>query len=266
VVTLSDDPLSARLAINARSAIDRNDQYTKNINTAEPVLQETDKSIQDVVSTLQRVRELTLQGGNGTNSQNDLNSIAQEVNQLLEHVVTLGNHLTNNRYIFGGTRSTARPFEVTRDANGEITAVNYVGNSDAIKVAVSDTVKVPINEPGSKVFQGTVDIPQLLINIRDDLRSGNTASLQTTRLDELDSSQDQLLSAISRVGSVDNRLQNISNTTGDFNVDLKKRLSEAVDADFAKVIVDLNAQSNAYQAALNATSRVIQPSLLDFIR
>jgi len=49
-------------------------------------------------------------------------------------------------------------------------------------------------------------------------------------------------------------------------IQYQKLLSDTLDADFGDVVVKLNAQSNAYQAALNAAARVIQPSLLDYVR
>jgi flagellar hook-associated protein 3 FlgL len=266
IVHLSDDPLNARIAVATRTTIGKNEQFIRNISATGPQLLETASNIQGMGDVLQRIRELTLQGANGTNSQDDLNAIAAEVDQLLEHVLNVSNHETNGRHIFGGTRTDAKPFVETRNAAGTITSVAYVGNSEFIEIAVSDGVDVTINEPGDRVFQGSVDIHQLLIDIRDNLQSGDQASLQTTRLAEIDLADEQLLSALSRVGAVDNRLDRISNSTLDFNVQLEETLSEAVDADFAEVIVNLNSQSNAYQAALNATARVIQPSLLDFIR
>ena len=47
---------------------------------------------------------------------------------------------------------------------------------------------------------------------------------------------------------------------------LSTSLSNVENADLPKVIVDLQMQQTAYQASLAATSRVMQPSLLDFLR
>ena len=49
-------------------------------------------------------------------------------------------------------------------------------------------------------------------------------------------------------------------------IDTQAALSEVENVDIAKAIVDLQLQEVAYQAALGATARVIQPSLLDFLR
>lgn len=262
----SDDPIDARRAINARAAIAKNEQYVQNIASAGPRLEETATSLQTLTDNLLRARELTLRGANGTNGQNALNILAEEINQILEGAVNTANHQTGNAYIFGGTRTTQAPFQVTRNANGDIISVSYAGNAESIAVTIGDGIDVVTNEPGSRVFQSGQDLFQTLIDIRDNLRAGDQASLQNARLAELDTVRQQLGQGIARVGAVQNRFTAAEAELEDFQIQLRQLLSDSIDADFADVVLNLNAQSNAFQAALNAASRVIQPSLLDFIR
>lgn len=268
VVRISDDPLNARLGISARAQIQQNEQFIDNIVLANTPVSETGTNIQNLLSAMQRAKELSLQAANGTLSQDQLTAVSQEIDELLEQVFSISNHQTNQRYIFSGTRSTQPAFSATRNAANEITGVTYDGNDEAIFVDSSETIRLRINETGSGLFQpaGGVDIMQLFIDLRDDMRTGNQANLQTVRQTELDDGINQLLSAIARNGSVSNRMERIRNDTEDINIELQITASDALDADFAETIIGLNAQSNAYQAALDAASRVIQPSLLDFIR
>ena len=144
--------------------------------------------------------------------------------------------------------------------------MTYQGNTQNIDISVAPGSLVTINLPGSSVFQSTVDIFSTLIGIRDDLRAGNKASLQTTRLDELDAALSQLLRSEARFGAVSNRFDTVSNNTEGFVLELRIVLSDKVDADFAAVMVGFNTEQNAFIAALNAAARVLQPSLLDFVR
>lgn len=262
----SDDPIDARRAINARATIAKNEQYAQNIESAGPRLEETVTSLQTLNEAILRARELTLRGANGTNGQSALDILAEEVNQILEGAVNTANHQTGNTFIFGGTRTSQPPYEVTRDANGDITAVTYVGNTESINVTIGDGIDVVTNEAGSTVFQGGEDLFQTLIDIRDNLLAGDQTSLATSRLTELEGLRNQLSQGVARVGAVQNRFEAAKAEIEDFQLQLQQLLSDSVDADFADVIINLNAQSNAFQAALNAASRVIQPSLLDFIR
>lgn len=261
----SDDPLAARRAVNIRSVIAKQEQYITNISSAGPLLAESGTSLQTVVSVLQRANELALQGATGTSSQTQMNALAIEVNQLIEATLTEANHQTNGRYVFGGTRTLDAPFVATRDAEGQITAVTYQGNDEAIEIGVTDGISVQINETGQHAFLSGQNVFQTIIDIRDNLLSGDKTSLQTDRLTELGDAQDQLLISMAAMGATQNRLETLTTNTEASVDQLRVTLSDNIDADYAETVVNLNAQSNAYRAALEAAARVIQPSLLDFI-
>ncbi|HUW61324.1 MAG TPA: flagellar hook-associated protein FlgL [Candidatus Bathyarchaeia archaeon] len=261
----SDDPLAARRAIDIRQTMSREDQYLGNISGANLQLIESVTAIQSVVESLQRANEITLQGSNGTMAQAQRDQLAVEANQLLESVLMEVNHQTNGRYIFGGTRTLTAPYVPTRNPQGEITAVAYAGNLEQIAVAVADGVSVVVNTTGQSAFQSTQDVMQLLIDIRDNLRSSDLPALQQ-RLAELKRAQDQALASVARIGATQNRLERLTANTEDHLQQLQVALSDAIEADYAETVMNLNAQTNAFQAALNASARVIQQSLLDYVR
>ncbi|MCP4644409.1 MAG: flagellar hook-associated protein 3 [bacterium] len=262
----SDNPIDTRRAINTRTTITVTEQYIDNISRTNAFLTETDTAIQSSGESIRRVRELTLQGASGTYGPDQLENISEEINEILEGMVNTANHLTAGRYIFGGSRTTEPPYDVTRNVDGDITAVTYVGNSEYIETAIGNGVRVNVNEPGDAVFTSDQDLFQTLIDIRDNLLSGDQTSLQTTRLEELDTIADQLNQSLARVGAIENRTTRTSVELEDFVLQFEELLSDAVDADYAETIINLNAQNNAFQAALSAAGSVIQPSLLDFIR
>jgi flagellar hook-associated protein 3 FlgL len=264
----SDDSLATRRAISARTEVTKNEQFLTNISNLGPGLRETETSLTTLVDVVQRARELTLQGANGTNSQLQLDQIAIEVNQLLESTLVESNHVSNGRYIFGGTVTKTEPFVASRDANDNITGVGYIGNEETFQLEIQDGILVDANEPGSRVFTAAgvagADVFQTLIDIRDNLRAGDTGALQD-RLGELSAVQDQLLISVARVGSIQNRVEQVDSNLQDINLQLLDVISDNIDADYAETIVELNAQSNALEASLNAGARVIQPSLLNFL-
>ena len=265
----SDSPLAVRRAVSASIEVGKNDQYLSNISSIGPQLLETETAILTVVDVIQRGKELTLQANNSTNGQAQLDQIANEIDQLLEQLVVQGNTITNDRYIFAGTRTQTEPMAVTRDVNGVITGVTYAGNTDTYSVEVAEGITVPANVPGESVFfstsANTVDLYQLFIDTRDAMRSGNFAALGTS-LADLDTAQEQLLVEVSRVGALQSRLERSDANLRTVSIQLEQVISDNIDADFAEVALNLNAQTTAFQAALNAGSRVIQASLLDFLR
>lgn len=261
----SDDPIAARRSINTRTLIAKSEQYMANITAVGPQLTESESAIQTSIDNLARARELTLRGANTTLAQSQLDDISEEINQILEGMFASANHVTNDRYIFAGTRTNAAPFEATRNADGEITSVTYVGNTESITTTIGDGRDIEVNEDGESAFLSNQDIFQTLIDIRDNLRSGNTAALGEDSITELDSVKEQFLSAMARIGAIQNRLENTQTQLEDYQYELQVVLSDTENADYSEVMVNLNAQSNAYQAALNAAAQVIQPSLLDYL-
>lgn len=261
----SDDPIDARRAINTRSIMAKNTQFLRNISNAKPFVDEAASSVQNMQQIYQRARELTLQGANGTNGQPQLDAIAEEINQLLESAVGEGNHNTAGRFIFAGTRTRTEAYSVTRDGAGQIDTVTYDGNAERYDIAIGTDASISLNEPGSTVFQSGQDQFQTLIDIRDNLLAGNTGALQT-QLAELDTIDRQLGQGVARMGAVQNRITRAEEDLGDFNFQLESVLSDRLDADFTEVIIELNAQQNAFQAALSAGANVVQQSLLDFLR
>lgn len=262
----SDDPLAARRAVNIRTAISKNEQYITNISSVEPMMTETASSMHAVIDILQRARELTVQGANGTNTQSQLNLIALEINQLLEGLYAEANHQTQGRFIFGGTRTTRDPFTATRNPQGEITDVAYNGDDKYIKIAVGDTSTANTNETGQKAFMSQINMFQVLINIRNNLRTGSYSALQNVRLTELKTAQDQALGSLARIGSAQNQFARMKASLEDYVQQFKMTLSDNIDSDYADTIINLNTATNAFTAALNAAGRVLLPNLMDYLR
>lgn len=262
----SDDPVAVRRAVSTRADVQRGTQYLENITGATPSLAQADSSLRLSLDLLARARELTTQAANDTFGPDERLAIAEEIDQILEDVFNASNVFSDDRYLFSGTNTLTQPFEATRNANGEITAVTYAGNDEPIEVAIGDGIEVPINVTGSAAYLSSQDLFQTLIDTRDNMRANDGNALRGPRLQEMEAAQEQLLRGLARLGGVTNRVDRAEVAIEDRNLALEELLSQTRDVDFVETITELNAQSNAYRAALDAAARVIQPSLLDFVR
>jgi len=258
----SDDPRGVQQALSLRASLEASEQFIANINFAENFILAAEDAVAFAFDAVLRVRELTIRGINDTLNQENRNILAEEVNILLEEVMDLANTQANNRFIFGGTRTSAPPFVVTATAGGEITGIGYNGDSQNIQIQTLPGITVNINIPGDQVFQSTQDLFQTLIDIREDLQAG---TLTDARLAELDNIQTDLLNARSTFGATGNRLDFASNRLQNQVVNDRRLLASVEEADFIETIMNLNSQENAFRAALDAGARVLQPSLLDFL-
>jgi flagellar hook-associated protein 3 FlgL len=85
-------------------------------------------------------------------------------------------------------------------------------------------------------------------------------------MDSLQAAGQRIQDQLASVGALYNRVQTMRDRADSTALNLKSSLSEVEDIDLPKTIVDLQLQETAYQSALSATAKVIQPSLVDFLR
>jgi flagellar hook-associated protein 3 FlgL len=87
-----------------------------------------------------------------------------------------------------------------------------------------------------------------------------------TAVTAVDGVLDAVIAGLADVGARANRIEAMRRIASDQVVELRRQLSEVEDIDLPATVVDLQLQEVAYEAALGATARVLQPSLLDFLR
>ena len=122
-----------------------------NVGLAREALNTGAAALQDGSSLLQRLRELTVQGANGTLSQTDRARVADEVDQLLKQMVGLGNSKRGGRHLFSGSKGDSETFTLIDDAGG--TRVRYNGDLASVSIEVAPGMKTPITIPGNSIFQ-----------------------------------------------------------------------------------------------------------------
>lgn len=256
----SDNPTGTVSSLVLHSTNDETVQAQANVDQAQGWLNSTDVALQDVNSILQRARELTVQGANQTLGPEETASLANEVDQLLDHAMQLANTRNGDRYIFGGFNTRTPSFNFT-DATK--TGWTYNGDNGGIQRAVAPGVKLDVNITGDRVFPGVFDV---LMGIRDDLKNHDQDSLSLDRLDEIDSVHNDVLDALGEVGAKGARLDLTKRQLSASDLNDKGLISNVEDVDMSDAIVNLSAQQAALQAALATGARVIQPQLLDFLK
>lgn len=259
----SDDPVTAVRGMVYRSALNDIDQYKRNIDDGVAWMTATDEALDEVTSVIQRVRELTVQGINGTNGDTDRYAIAEEINQLKEHIGEIANSQIAGKYIFAGTDSKNSPFRTGTNAAKEF--VN--DNQEKIELQVGQTNSIQINVSGIDVFKNKDigSIFDVLNNIVTDFNSQNATPSQD-HLAEIDKQLDNILKERSELGAKMNRMELSSSRVDGLEVSTTQMLSNEEDVDLSRLIIDLKAQENVQRAALSVGARIIQPTLVDFLR
>lgn len=264
----SDDPSGANRTMVLRNSLDHNEQYRRNMDAAQNFLEVTEASLDNVTSSLQRVRELAVQGANGTYSQVDRDAIAKEVRQIREHLLTVGNTQVNGRYVFSGQKTQTLPYPAglggpnnAGDLEVEIgPGVTFTYNIKGVDVFGDTTVApTPTGTPASHMFEALDDLDNYLT-------TGNLAAISNDSIGEIDRWITTAVNQRTELGSKINRLEMSQARLTDVDLSLAKLLNDTQDTDIAKASIDLAQQEASLKAALSVGARVVPMSLVDFLR
>jgi flagellar hook-associated protein 3 FlgL len=256
----SDDPFATSRALQFRNDLAVNRQYQRNVTEAASWQSVVDTALDKVSAYISRSRELLLQGANGTAGPTEREAIAMELEQIVDAIKSEANAQYAGRYVFGGTRTTTRPYT---PGGGDA----YAGDAATINVDIGPGVQLPLNIDGQSVIgDGTSGLIFALRTAIDDLRNGNTAALQSTDLVALRDAADNVMELRAMVGARANRLETAQARLRELEEAAVALLSETEDADMARTLTDLSMQQAVYQSALRSGAQIIQPSLIDFLR
>lgn len=267
----SDDPGGTAHALQLRADKRAAEQYARNIDNGIGWVSTVDTALDTAVTAVRRARDLTVQGANdGALSQTARDAIATELEGIRDSLVSQANTQYLGRSVFAGTSNAGVAFT---GADG-VPPFTYLGvPAGAVERRISADTTVRVDADGAAVFGvGAWDaagpgtggsVFGLLDQIATELRSGVNVN---PRLEDIDARMELMLSTRAAVGTRYGALENAARANEKTVTDLKGQISAVEDIDLAEVIVELQSQEVAYQAALGATARVLQPSLLDFLR
>lgn len=142
----SDDPVAATRVLSSRTDLRGNQQFIKNLDYAKGFLDFSEQSLAELTDILVRAKELSIsQADDAASNPQSRKVVAQEVNQLLNQSIQIGNRKLGERFIFGGFKTTDAPF----DENGR-----YKGDMGEMKIHIDKDSFLAMNMPGEMVFGG----------------------------------------------------------------------------------------------------------------
>ncbi|MCK8824173.1 flagellar hook-associated protein FlgL [Fuchsiella alkaliacetigena] len=270
---VSEAPIESIRAMKYGTTIEFNERYQENVENGIDWLEITDQALDDANNTLRRARDLAVQGATESSTQEDRDKIRQEIDEIKEHLVQIGNTTFSDRHVFSGTKTRTAPYvEEAENDNyyneelGDVEDEDFEITGNVMR-EIGEGVHMSINITGSEV--GFNEIFQTLDQLSGalDKEAGDDATeLIQESLGEIDEHIEDVLSARGRVGAQMNRLEMTSNRLDGRKISYTKLLSDAEDVDVAKAITDLKQEENAYRASLNVGARLMDVSLVDFLR
>ena len=146
----SDDPTAAARILPLQTDLREFDRMARAAEAARGTLDLGADALQQASEIMARLREIATEAANSTKGQPDRDSMATEVDQLLDQLRGLANTSRGGRYLFGGTVEDRPPFEILeQDGRARI---RYAGDQLSRRALVAPDVRVDVNIPGDRLF------------------------------------------------------------------------------------------------------------------
>jgi flagellar hook-associated protein 3 FlgL len=253
----SDNPADVRSAVQLRDTLSELSQFQRNIDTASSKLNAMDTALASVGDLIQRANELAIAGGDGSLDANARLAMGQEVSQLIEAMAQDAGAKVGNEYVFSGFQVDKPPYVVT--APGTVGA--YQGDQGIAVARIGPGSTMQTNVSGDATFQAAFDA---LSQLKADLESGN--AVQPGTLTKIQGALDGIVTTRAQVGARANRLEQTKTSQGSLVISNQALLSQLEDVDMASAITELTKRQTTYQATLAVTAKVMQTSLIDYLR
>lgn len=291
----SDNPFKVARAMQLHSDIGVNKQYNENIKDTSNWLETTDVALEQLNNSFQRIRELMVSSGNASYGPDEKRAIKDEINEKTNEISQILNTSFDGKYLFGGTKVNSKPVNIMQDPvtgnnllnlsgrDGEFlrldskdidiqNQISMIGTKLKVEITQGVTMDYSVSATDLLVFKGKKDdinVMDLLSEITNNLDSNDPVKLSRIINENL-KAMDEVMANINKVraevGAKMNRMESAQDQNEEQNFSIKDILSQTEDIDFAEKTMEVAVAQSVYMASLQTSARILQPSLLDFLK
>ena len=253
----SDDPTATASALGVRSDQAATAQYQRNVDNGDGWLTTADSTLTNVETLMRRFRDLTVQGANdGSLSPEAKESIATELDGIKKSLLSLANTTYLGRTVFAGNSDAGVAFQPDYSFTGSA--------ASTVERRLGPDTTVRVDADGAAAFgTGASSVFALIDDTVSDLRSGANVG---PRLAQIDDRMKAIVGEHAEIGGRQTRIDKAKDALAVGANSLEAQRSSLEDVDLSKVLLDLKTQDVNYQTAIAVTARVLQPTLMDFLR
>lgn len=255
---LSEAPVAMRSVLTLDSNLRANDQYLRNIEAARSRLSVEDSTLQNITNLLARAREVAIQQGGDTASSQARLGAQREIQELRATVIQAANQQVSGAYVFGGANSDRAPLDPTGaldPTNPARGAPQYELGPNSLGYAAHDAGEIFID----------TDVIGALDALDAALGADDKSAIHATA-DRLRAAIGSVQTLVAETGSRQVRLDVAQDAQALLSQGLRERRSTLMDTSLETAVTELASLQSSYQASLLATSRLLDTSLVNFLR
>jgi flagellar hook-associated protein 3 FlgL len=231
-----DDPVGVQRSIHLKHQLAETVQYLRNLDGARTWMEHVEVGLGQVTAALQRVSELAIGAVTATTPRDAREAIIMEINEIINEIDSIEALRIEDRQVLSGTMPTWRVGD----------GVSISANDQA---ALFAEIRTNLNELGTLLGADPFDGDAVMVT-----------------MEKLTLSGDRVLAERAKNGAKIHRLEALDSRLQGLDIDFQRMISDVEDVDLTEVLVKLKSAEASYHAALGAGARLIQPTLLDYLR
>ena len=287
--TVSDDPHKAITLMNINNEIKYTEQYNYNIDESVGWMNTTDGALDNVGNLLGEIKETILKVGNGTYSQNEMKSLNEDMNEKIKQLADTLNSTHGGKYLFGGSSVDDAPITVIENPDGTVKLEfskdkngQTIPNTDDLKADISSGINIDYNISVGEILNikdgngNTVNLLDEINNLStlmNDIANGDeqtAAKAKETLLNDtkgkIDTLFDHVVNERTSLGVRVSTAEKIKELNDEDILNIQDVLSKTQDTDVVEKFIELKSAEMIYQASIQVGAKLIQPTILDYIR
>ena len=267
----SDDPNGMARVLAGRSTLAAVEQYADNIKQGQSRLEITEETLKMVDDLVQQARRLAEEKSGNDVTEAERRFAATQVKEIFEHVLQLANSKWGERSMFAGHQIDTVAFQV--DDVADPYTVSYRGDAGSFRYSIADGVEVSVDADGQNYFEAAAsggvnifdELHDLIAGLENSDLEAGSAQIQAT-IDPLEQAHVQIMNKRTEAGPKLYRFKAAAEHWTNIQNTVKAAMSREEDADIAEAIIELKNLETAYQSTMAAAARIIQPSLVNFLK
>ncbi len=154
--TLSDDPTGLISVLDLKASIQSVEQMNSNIAMGKTWLNSVETALSSAGDLVSDAKLLCSQAINGSMNSSQRADAVEQVDAIFNQMLMLSNEQVGGRYIFAGSRTDLKPFEVQTDADGNPVDVIYQGDDNPFSIKTGKDFQLDVGRDGAAVFENNV--------------------------------------------------------------------------------------------------------------
>lgn len=287
--TVSDDPHKAIKIMNINNEIKYTEKYNSNIDETVGWMNTTDGALESTGNLLNEIKETILKVGNGTYSQNEMKSLNADINEKIKQLADTLNSTYGGKYLFAGTNVDDAPITVIENPDGTVKLEfskdkngQTIPNTDDLKADISSGINIDYNISVGEILNikdgngNTVNLLDEINNLStlmNDIANGDeqtSAKAKETLLNDtkgkIDTLFDHVVNERTSLGVRVSTAEKIKELNDEDILNIQDVLSKTQDTDVVEKFIELKSAEMIYQASIQVGAKLIQPTILDYIR